>query len=141
MKIVVTGSRYWDDKDAVWRALQSACLTAKGPDVEAELYVGDCPTGADHIATAWWRIAYGSDSLHVVRSRGERAYHKLARNQLLVDVMPDVVLGFVLYGPGMSRGTYDTLNRARDAGLDLLVQERPAPADLLKIHGAFHSGG
>lgn len=135
MKIMVTGSRYWADEAAVRSALLAA---TGGYPAEASLYVGDCPTGADHIAADWWLSMAGENSLHVVRARGDRSYQKLARNQLLVDNMPDVVLGFVLYGPGMSRGTHDTLNRAREAGLTLVVQERPAPADLVNIHRAWH---
>jgi hypothetical protein len=135
VKIAVTGSRYWDDKAAIHSALSAAV----GSGADAELYVGDCPTGADRISAAWWSACMGPDTLHVIRARGDRAYHKLARNQLIVDVMPDVVLGHVLYGPGMSRGTYDTLNRAREAGLSLVVQERPAPAELVNIHSTWHS--
>lgn len=127
MKIAVTGSRHWTDKAAIHGALSAAV----GSGEDAELFVGDCPTGADRIAAAWWGACMGADTLHVIRARGDRAYHKLARNQLIVDVMPDVVLGYVLYGEGLSRGTYDTLNRAREAGLNLVVQERPAPADLV----------
>jgi hypothetical protein len=127
VKIMVTGSRHWGDKLAVWSALQAAI----GPDLPgARLYVGDCPSGADEIATSWWRENMTANNLHVIRSQGLKAYQMLARNQLLVDHMPDIALGFVLYGEGVSRGTNDALNRAREAGLWLVVQERPAPANL-----------
>lgn len=142
MKIMVTGSRYWHDEEAVHAALMAAASSTVDPRMPlfsgAELFVGDCPTGADEIAASWWRKTIGEDSLHVARSRGQRSYQLLARNQLLVDNMPDIVLGFALYGPGMSRGTNDALNRAREAGLYLVVQERPASEQLLAMHGAFH---
>jgi hypothetical protein len=128
MKIMVTGSRHWTDQEAI----HSALMAAIGDDVDSsKLYVGDCPTGADAIAAGWWTAVMGVSSLYVVGARGRRPHQLLARNQLIVDHMPDVVLGFVLYGPWMSRGTNDALNRARENGLNLIVQERPAPADLI----------
>lgn len=128
MKIMVTGSRYWTDAAVIESALAAAI---GGEPYGAKLFVGDCPTGADAFATRWWTESMGPATLHVARSAGPRAYQRLARNQLLVDCMPDLVLGYVLYGPRMSRGTHDTLNRAREAGLYLFVQERPAPQELL----------
>lgn len=127
MKIMVTGSRYWNDLEAVRDALAAAARGWANP----QLYVGDCRTGADAIARDFWTKHVGDRSLHVACSDGAQGYQLLARNQLLVDNMPDLVLGFVLYGPRMSRGTNDALNRARQAGLYLVVQERPAPQDLL----------
>lgn len=49
-RLLVTGSRSWDDAEAIWRALKAA--HAFDPDIL--LVHGACPRGADLLAEACW---------------------------------------------------------------------------------------
>lgn len=48
MKILVTGSREWDNRDLLRNALEGARLYG-----ELSVIVGDCPTGADEMTREW----------------------------------------------------------------------------------------
>lgn len=50
MRILVTGSRDWEDKNTIYAALENA-RQAEGASHDSVLLIhGDCPTGADRIA-------------------------------------------------------------------------------------------
>jgi hypothetical protein len=49
MRVLVTGSRSWQDQEAVWSALDA--LACRGEPVT--VVHGDCPQGADALASAW----------------------------------------------------------------------------------------
>lgn len=115
MKVVcITGSRRWTDRAAIERVLAGAEL----------LIVGDCPTGADRIATdiarEWDIIAAvykadwetlgkyaGPNRNEAVAARAalERAYH--------MDVSAHAFL------MADSKGTVDCLNRLRVHGFNV----------------------
>jgi hypothetical protein len=110
-QVIVTGSRSWADRRAIWEALDRC-------DVELLIH-GDCETGADRIADAWaeangvpcarmpaWWKAYG-------REAGPW------RNNCMLRFFPEaIVLAFPLPG---SKGTIDCINQARECGRQVFV--------------------
>lgn len=134
--VLVTGSRTWDDRQAVADALLDAwhdAVQTVSPEVHFTVVHGDCPSGADAIAKQW-AIDNGvfhhgfpanwsgpctpacPDTPHRKTNRhGE--YCPLAghyRNQLMVDMGVDLVLAF---HRDNSRGTADCIRRAKAAGI------------------------
>lgn len=111
MKILVTGSRIWKDENLIQDALQ------KYNHMKPVLIHGDCPTGADAIADkiarelGWEIEAYPADW-----SLGKKAGP--LRNIYMVDLCPDVVLGFPTES---SRGTIQCINYAKKMGNMVIV--------------------
>jgi hypothetical protein len=117
MRILVTGSRDWPDRDVVREAL----VDAIGGTHPVTLVVGDCPTGADRAATDVWRYWasvhpdwYLPAEVYRADWRTEGKVAGPNRNQRMVDAGVDVCLAFPLDG---SRGTWDCVRRARAAGI------------------------
>jgi hypothetical protein len=117
VRILVTGSRNWADRDAVWSALNKAA------SVRSIILVhGDCPTGADAMAKAWCRTQ--PDVLEEAHPADWERYGKAAgpkRNQKMVDLGADICLAFPLPD---SRGTLDCMAKAEAAGIPVRVVER-----------------
>lgn len=110
-RVLVTGSRNWQDRNIVFAALQEHL----GGEMEAVLVHGDCPSGADHHAQVWADLQPG---ITAERHPADwNAHGKAAgpiRNQQMVDLGADVVLAFP--HPD-SRGTTHCVEAARRAGL------------------------
>lgn len=124
MRVIVTGSRNWDDFTVVWIALTG--LLADHP-TDLTVVHGGCPTGADHYAAAW-AAQYRSVDVEPWPAdwhRHGRAAGPL-RNQQMVDAGADLVLAF--FQPGAAnRGTADCVRRAEAAGIP--VRRYPQETD------------
>lgn len=141
--VLVTGSRTWDDHQAIADALLNAWHDATQTVSEEVRFIvvhGDCPTGADAIAKQWaldnglihqphpadWSAPCPDDCLptpHRKTSPKHGDYCPLAghrRNQLMVDYSADLVLAF---HRNNSRGTADCIRRAKKAGIPVLIVE------------------
>jgi hypothetical protein len=111
-RILVTGSRWWSDRKAVFDALDRA----KGdlPPSEVMIIHGDA-TGADSFADQWARkncaprAVFPADWRRFGKSAGP-----IRNRQMLKETKPDLVLAFP---KETSRGTWDMVNIARDAGV------------------------
>ena len=136
MRILVTGSRDWEDPVAISRAIYDAC---GGNTIGLVIVHGHCPTGADRFADS---LAWGlsiqperhpanwsgpcRDQCPLGHRRSRRGYAGATycpmaghyRNQEMVDLGADVVLAFQRNN---SRGTQDCIDRARTAGLRVEV--------------------
>ncbi|MFG3509682.1 SLOG family protein [Streptomyces sp. NPDC047821] len=123
MRVIVTGSRRWSDKAAVWDAL-NAVYQEHGPFL---LVHGDCSTGADAMAREWVEAA--SRLVQVQEQRFPAAWDYWAargnakragpeRNRRMVEAGADLVLAFPL--PEGS-GTQHTIKLAREAGIEVRV--------------------
>ena len=112
MRVMVTGSRKWRDREAIRTAL--ADIHA----VQVTLIHGDAP-GADQIAASEASLTYGWDVVPYAAD-WERLGQAAGpvRNQEMVDTKPDVVFAFP--GPG-SVGTWDAVRRAQRAGIRVEV--------------------
>lgn len=117
MRVIVTGSRKWIDKHAVFSALEKLLRTS-GPFV---LVHGACATGADAMAEEWYQLI-GVDQ-GVMRVRKPAPWAELgdaagpARNRQMIKDGADLVLAFPLLG---GSGTQHTMRLAREAGIEVL---------------------
>lgn len=127
VRVLVTGSRDWDDRVVVYRALYVHVVAPhweKGYDSEGQfvdylkpddfvLVHGDCPTGADAMATDW---CVGYDFMperHPADWRiGKHAGFK--RNAEMVNLGADLCLAFIKDG---SKGASMTADLAERAGI------------------------
>jgi YspA, cpYpsA-related SLOG family len=119
-RLLITGSRSWDDTRAVEHAL--AVILARHP--EGVLLVhGACPRGADAIAAAYasrtsgYRIEAHPASWH---RHGRAAGH--LRNAEMVGLGAD---GCVAFLRGTSPGTTATVRMARVAGIPVWLHIQP----------------
>jgi len=135
MRVLVTGSRDWDDRDAIYRALHVEVMEKfgrKGYDDDGHfvdwlcpdnltLVHGDCPTGADRIADDWAL----SHWIHVERHPAEwKKFGKPAgfiRNKEMVERGADLCLAFI---KNNSRGAGMTADLAEKAGIKTLRYEQ-----------------
>lgn len=128
MRVLVTGSRNWSDRETIRRALAEIAdmYPHNWDDNGIVLVHGGCnlrrgghpttpePRGADAIAHVLWR----SWGLHSEMHKAEWAVHGRAagpiRNKLMVDLGADICLAFIL---DESPGATDCARRAREAGI------------------------
>ena len=111
MRILITGSRDWEDRMSIDWALWE--VAEEAGDEEITVVHGGA-TGADTIAGER-AAAYGWNV--EVHSAEWDKHGKAAgpiRNQKMVDLGADICLAFPL---GVSRGTRDCMRRARAAGI------------------------
>jgi hypothetical protein len=112
-RILITGSRNWSDRQAVWDALDLAAAEY-GIDTLTVVH-GGCPTGADDAATRWAFQRGVTLDVFLARwqTEGRRAAGPL-RNRRMVEAGADLCLAFPL---GESRGTRGCMALATAAGI------------------------
>jgi hypothetical protein len=143
VRVLVTGSRSWNDREAVANALLDAwhdAVQLVSPEARFIVVHGDCPQGADAIAKQWaldndlihephpadWSAPCPDNCLttpHRKTSPKHGEYCPLAghrRNQFMVDIGADLVLAF---HRNNSRGTADCISRAKKAGIPVRILE------------------
>lgn len=111
-RILVTGSRNWTNKKAIWDALDQA--TADHNPERLIIVHGDCRTGADQHAITWaakHRVSH--EAFFANWSQHGKAAGPI-RNRAMVAAGADLCLAFPL---GPSRGTRDCMAAARTAGI------------------------
>lgn len=114
LRVVVTGSREWGDSRAVQETLHDILLK-RG---EFLLGVGDCPTGADDIATRWgnYHLRWPVTVFHAPWTKRSKAAG-MVRNHFMIDMFrPALVLAFPL---PQSRGTVDCMKYAASKGIEV----------------------
>lgn len=116
MRVIVTGSRKWEDvravDDALWGVLQE-----HGP---FQIVHGACATGADWMAHIWYervgaRLGCTEQRFPANWERGPQAGPE--RNRRMIEAGADLVLAFPL--PEGS-GTQHTMRLAREAGIKVV---------------------
>ena len=129
-RILITGSREWDDYPAMKAALKTAWLDLSGPPTQTErvlLISGHAP-GADKMAEDIWSV--NVDPNWIERHPAKDFPHPLKRNDHMVSLGADLCLAFptichkVCKGrPAMhwSHGTDYTIKKARAAGIDTRI--------------------
>lgn len=112
-RLLVTGSRDWDDTASIEEALALA-WARWGQPASAVLVTGGCPTGADRIAEDWWT----AQGLQVERHPADWKKHGRAagpiRNHVMVTLGADLCLAFI---KGNSAGASGCAAMAETAGL------------------------
>lgn len=112
-RVLVTGSRDWDDVETIWQAMNQAIRDA-GTEREVIVVHGACPRGADWHADRWARLADVKTERRPANwsLNGKRA--GFIRNQLMVNLGADLCLAFIKDG---SRGASHTARIAEEAGI------------------------
>jgi hypothetical protein len=116
-RVLVTGSREWDDRHQLELALDAIL----GEHCPLMIVHGKCPTGADMMAARWVEMARReninvTDDPHPARwdLLGKAAGH--ARNQEMADAGADECVAFYKNG-ATNAGTSDCAERAGKAGI------------------------
>lgn len=116
-RILLTGSRDWVDEALIWDALYPY-LPARGSLMHTVTLVhGDCPTGADALASLLWTANGGLEEPHPAQWD---LYGKAAgpiRNRKMVELGAGVCLAFPL---GRSAGTRGCMRLAEAAGIPVI---------------------
>lgn len=117
-RILITGSRYWQDRTSIAEALTQAWNDHGRPD-EVTVVHGECPYGGADIIAAEIATERGwSVDPHPADWGGLGSEAGPERNQEMVDLGADIALAFPEEG---SRGTWDCVRKARDAGIPVTV--------------------
>lgn len=121
MRVLVTGSRSWDDPNRIRAALVVAWSQDEdwsqddlAPSPRPTLVSGACPIGADAIAEDFARICHWPIERHPAEwdKHGKRA--GFVRNAEMVALGADVCLAFIKDG---SKGATMTADLAEKAGI------------------------
>ena len=115
-RVLVTGSRTWTDMDTVVGALRRIRRDIEGRPIV--VVHGDCPTGADAIASYLVKRAAPTFGLteepHPANWQLEGKRAGFIRNARMVNLGADLCLAFVKDG---SRGASHTARLAEEAGI------------------------
>lgn len=124
MRIIITGSRIYPDRDIVTHELDRVYDGLGERELPLTVVHGGCPTGADLFAHEWCESHPEEVTELVYRADWEK-HGKAAgplRNQQMVAGGAALVLAFPLAGERkLSRGTWNTVQRAWMAGLEVEV--------------------
>lgn len=128
MRVLVTGSRDWEDGQAVYDALDNLLRETRVGEVFVVVH-GGCPSGADHQAQHWVDTTMGvSAEVHHAdwdtHGRSAGPY----RNRQMVESGVDVCLAFIRNG---SRGATGCSNLATVLGVPVRYWRQvgqPGPA-------------
>lgn len=136
----MTGSRDWTDAEQIRRTLDAAVMVFDRSPTPPVLVHGGCnmyrnargairakndpPLGADAIAHVFWRSWGLPAEVHFADWKAHGKAAGMIRNQRMVALGADLVVGFVL---DASPGATNCLDQAGSAGLRLDVIERRSP--------------
>ncbi len=112
-RILVTGSRDWDD----WTTLSNA-LSAEYEHRNTIVVHGDCPTGADRMANGWCFLLDIEPERHPAQWKVLGRSAGPIRNTEMVALGADVCLAFI---KNNSRGASGCAEMARQAGIPVKV--------------------
>lgn len=121
MRILITGSREWTDKEKILKEVEKAANDYYQDDIT--IVHGACPTGADKIAD---ELNYFDDypEVQITIERHPANWNKHGkgagpiRNQKMVNLGADICLAFICPN---SKGTKDCIERAWKAGIPVRI--------------------
>ncbi|TPM76473.1 DUF2493 domain-containing protein [Mesorhizobium sp. B2-3-3] len=118
-RILITGSRDWNDEAAISKALTTLAAANAFAEQPTVIVHGACPTGADQMADDWARWhARHSSTITIERHPADWNAHGRAagprRNAAMVAAGADACLAFIRNG---SRGASGCADLAEQAGI------------------------
>ena len=119
-RVLVTGSRDWDNDRLVWQAIASTVIENVPPPTPIVIVHGACPRGADAHAAAWAHLVAADGRRPVTEERHPADWDQhgkaagFRRNAEMVALGADVCLAFIRNG---SRGASHTAALAEQAGI------------------------
>jgi hypothetical protein len=120
-RVLVTGSRTWDDRTAVWTALDQ--IAVEHPSARVIVVHGDA-SGADRLAVEWVDNVRAEDEPHPPDYTAHGAIAPLVRNGEMVEAGADLCLTFIQECPCPRRkkphgthGSVDCATKAARAGI------------------------
>lgn len=131
MRVIITGSRDWPSRQAVWADLDRLYTRwsrqpGKYADEFFDVSVGDCPTGADEFARQWCETRDIEPSVYVARWTALGRGAGPNRNSEMVNDGGDVCLAYIGVcdrktctrpRPHGSHGATDCAHKAKSAGI------------------------
>lgn len=119
MRVLVTGSRTWDDAETIYWTFRNWWEQAGRPE-KPTLVSGHCPRGADALAEYIWSRNGWPLELHPAEwdLYGRKA--GFIRNEQMVRSNPDILFAFI---KDQSKGATHTLKLARFHGIPAIVTE------------------
>jgi hypothetical protein len=112
MKILICGSRDWEDRYAILRRIKEL-IEEYGNDITI---ISGGARGADRIAASWCKTL----NINLIEVYADwKKYHKAAgpiRNKLMLDMNPDLVIAFH-ENLENSKGTKNTVDEAEKRGI------------------------
>lgn len=122
-KVLVTGSRDWPDKHAVWNALEGALADAEACGVRYMTVIHGAARGADSHAHEWCMFPHAGDVTVIAEEHPADwcCYGEAAgpiRNREMIARKPDLCLAFI---KDMSRGASGCMADAAAAGIKTRV--------------------
>ena len=120
MRVLITGSRTWDDEETIRAALDAVAGSAAAAGFDRLTVVhGACPQGADAIADAWVRAHPAATAeRHPANWQKHGRGAGMVRNRAMVKRGADLVLAFIRDD---SPGATQCADAAVEAGLILRV--------------------
>lgn len=121
-RLLITGSRTWNDRRAVKEALRT-WWESTGRDPNAVLVSGNCPKGADLICEEIWEHNGLTVERHPANWRPGGVFKRAAgydRNKAMVDTGPDHCIAFIRAKSG---GASQCARYARSKGLEVTLIE------------------
>ena len=122
MRVLVCGSRHWDDEDPIYAMLMGLMIESR-PDPLTVIEGG--AFGADLTAARWCTEHPEAEHLQF-RAKWDiqgKAAGVIRNQQMLVEGKPDLVLAFH-DDLSKSKGTADMVRRAQKAGIPVYILSR-----------------
>ena len=129
MRVLVTGSRTWDDARTIWTALDAVARGAAEARVPLVTVVHGAAKGADELADRWVRT-YGAGNPTVTAERHPALWQRfgkragIVRNEIMISRGADLVLAFIRDN---SPGATHCAELAADRGIRLRVWRYGVP--------------